>query len=126
MYKQGSIMQKVCKLRPKFNESLNSAVAKLGQNVMHICSCNSGSHFDHHGNLTLKGKHSFWREVDDLIKLFDIGEIKLLPKEKTSYRGNQHGNGNRDRKPHQCISSESCSNHRKMPTPPPKCHSGYH
>ena len=43
-------------LRLKWNDALNDAVAKIGQYVLTINSCNSYEHFDKRGNLSLRGK----------------------------------------------------------------------
>ena len=86
MYKQGSHMQQVCKLRPKFNESLNQAVARLDQNLLHIRSCDAESHFDDRGNLSLKGKHAFWHKIDELLDCSTLEKLSYSQKIWTTGR----------------------------------------
>ena len=75
----------LCSLRPRFNDSLNDAVAKINQYIMTmiINSCNTYEHFDHAGNLSIKGKQDLWSEVDELVQKFDANRVKLLPNPKT-------------------------------------------
>ena len=74
-----STVAQILRLRPKFNDALNDAVAKVDQYIMTINSCGSFEHFDKRGNLSKKGKYCFWWELDDLIKRFEKGKVKLLP-----------------------------------------------
>ena len=66
-------------LRSKFNDALNSAVAEIDQRILTITSCNSRDHFNYQGNLTVKGRYDYWREIDDLLDRFDRRGVKLLP-----------------------------------------------
>ena len=78
-FQPGSKMEGVCSLLAKFNDSLNDAVAKIGQHIMTITSCASYEHFNDKGLLSPTGKTHFWQEVDDLIERFNIRKMKLLP-----------------------------------------------
>ena len=51
-------------------------------NVLSIKSCTSIEHFDRMGNLSTKGIHNFWKELDDLLDRFDAYKVKLLPRSK--------------------------------------------
>ena len=70
---------KIYSLRAKFNDALNDAVAKIDQRIMTINSCFTEEHFDHWGNLSLRGKRAMWLEIDDLLERFNRDEVKLLP-----------------------------------------------
>ena len=59
-FHQGSTMQGVCSLHPKFNDALNDAVAKIEPRVMTINSCNTYGHFDKKGDLSQRGRIDFW------------------------------------------------------------------
>ena len=79
---QGGRVDKVMSLRAKFNDALNDAVAGIEQRMMTITSCNTLAHFDRWGKLLEKGKHTYLREMDELIERFDLNKIKLLPNPK--------------------------------------------
>ena len=81
-YHAGSKLHLLFGLRSKFNESLNAAVAEIGQKMMTITSCNTRDHFDFWGNLSVRGKLDYWQEMDELLDLFDQCKIKLLPTPK--------------------------------------------
>ena len=107
------------KLRVKLNDCLNDETAKVEQKILTINSCNSYDHFDRHGNLSSKGKHYFWMELDDLLERLDKNKIKLLPNPK-----NPPGTSTR-RKPNN--QDRDGRNQRRLPTPPPKAgHSKYY
>ena len=78
-YTPGCRLKLLHGLRSKFNESLNSAAAKIGQRMLTITSCNTRDHFDYWGNLTVKGCLDFWQELNELLDRFDCGQIKLHP-----------------------------------------------
>ena len=78
-YTPGSKLDLLFGLHPKFNDCLNNTVAEIEQKMLTVTACNSRDHFDFHGNLTIKGKYDYWREIDDLLERFDKREIKLLP-----------------------------------------------
>ena len=72
-------MQQILDLHFKFNTMVHEAIARQGNRVLSFRSCTTPDHFDAMGNLSIKGKIDFWHEVDDLLKCFDRGEVKLLP-----------------------------------------------
>ena len=76
-------------LRSKFNNTLNDTIAKLDQCILTVNSCNTYEDFNHHGNLSPKGKSKFWWEIDDLLERFEKNKIKLLPTPKNPQH--QHG-----------------------------------
>ena len=78
-YTSGSKLDILYGMRSKFNDCLNAAVAEIDQRMLTITSCNTRDHFDFYGNLSVKGKFEFWREMDELLDRFDRREIKLLP-----------------------------------------------
>ena len=73
-------LQEIFSLRSHFNDALNDAVARADQRMLTITSCNTSEHFDQKGNLSIKGRHVFWQEIDDLLERFDKDKIKLLPR----------------------------------------------
>ena len=92
---------KICSVRTKFNECLNSAAAEFDQYIMNITACTEKRHFDVLGNLSESGKQVFWRDLDHLLERFDRNDIQLLPtmarrnsmkynKKKTNYGNNQY------------------------------------
>ena len=103
-------ISKVYALHPKFNNALNDCAAKLDQYIMTINSCNGYDHFDHCGNLSSKGKKTFWEEIDELIEWFDNGKIKLLPNPKNPPRRKHTHFFNHFR------DSGAHNNHRSLPT----------
>ena len=88
-----SKMFNISKFRPKFNDSLNDAIAKIDQYILTIASCSTYEHFDIDSNLSAKGKRSFWLELDDLIDRFERNKVKLLPNPKhvPKTKAHQHG-----------------------------------
>ena len=73
-------LEYVCHYMHMFNTALNNAVAEANLNIMTVISCASLDHFANRSiQLTDKGKESFWREIDDLLKRFDDKQVKLLP-----------------------------------------------
>ena len=124
----------VLALHPKFNDSLNDAVAKIGHYMLTVNACNAYEHYDKHGLLSAKGKEEFWLEIDDLLEHFDFHKVKLLPNPKnppkksrgysSTPRGYYHGSHGRE---HQhAFNQVNYSEHwqdgscrRKLPTPPP-------
>ena len=109
-------IEELLKLKPKFNDALNDAAAKIDHYVLTINSCNSYDHFAHNENLSLKGKTDFWIKIDDLLHRFDLNKVKLLPNLKNPpHHRNVHC---RSRNP----STDRMDNYdrgRKLPTPPP-------
>ena len=81
-FNENSRIHSLCEFRAKFNNALNDAVAKTGQYMLTINSCNQYQHFDRHGNLSQVGKELFGHEIDDLIDRFDADKVKLLPNPK--------------------------------------------
>ena len=79
-FKPGSKAEIKVNLMSKFNGILNEAVARQNNHVMVIRSCNTLEHFDKWGNLSVKGKVTFWHEMDDLMERFDSNKIQLMPK----------------------------------------------
>ena len=77
--KDNQKLRVVCDLRFKFNSILHKAVNNQGHLVMSIRSCTTAGHFDGAGNLSNRGKITFWHEVDDLLSRFDKNKVKLLP-----------------------------------------------
>ena len=75
-------MGHITQLRNKFNDALNNAVAKTGQHILTVNSCYSYEDFDCDGNLSSKGRKSFWLEIDELLQRFDTDKIKLWPNPK--------------------------------------------
>ena len=89
----GENLSQIFNLRPKFNDALNDATVRANQRILTINSCNTGSHFDHKGNLSDKGKDAFWMEIDDLLHRFDGNQVKLLPNPKfKAAKHQQHNN----------------------------------
>ena len=88
--------------RAKLNDAINTAVAKIGEHMLTINSCNMYEHFDSKGKLTETSRKSFIHEIDYLLQCFDLNKIKLLPTlknprkhqswKKHSYEGFQHHN----------------------------------
>ena len=99
-------MSKLCSLRNKFNDILNEEANRHDSKVMFIKSCDKPEHFDHYGNLTGKGKITFWFELDDLLNRFNANKVKLLP--KLTYRKNRQASARTD---HSRMSSLSPRNH---------------
>ena len=46
---------------------------------MNITVYNLPEHYDLKGKLSVKGKQTFWQEMDHLMEWFDRNEIQLLP-----------------------------------------------
>lgn len=79
-FKQGSRMEAICSLRPKFNELLSEIVTKSGHKLLTIKGCNTSDHFNRWGDLSPLSKETFWLEIDDLIHCHDLDKVLLLPK----------------------------------------------
>ena len=79
-YIEGSYLAKICTLRAKFNELLNDAAARQGNHVLSIRSLNNEQFFDVKGNLSETGRAAYWWELDELIEMFELKKVKLLPK----------------------------------------------
>ena len=71
-------LQEILNLRSKFNEALNDAAAQEDQRILMINSCNGTEFFDQKGNLSTKGKHAVWAELNDLLERYDNNQVKLL------------------------------------------------
>ena len=78
-YSSNCRLGKMCAVRPKFNECLNTVAAKFDFYIMNVTTCNGRHHFDICGNLSESGKKCFWAEVDHLMERFDRNDIQLLP-----------------------------------------------
>ena len=74
---KGTKLEKLCRIRPVFNELINEAAARQQNKVMTIKSCNLLEHFDQWGNLTASGREAYWQEVDSLLEQFDQGNLKF-------------------------------------------------
>ena len=135
-----SRIKAVCSLRPKFNDALNDATAKIDQKILTTNSCNTYEHFDKDGNLSPKGKYEFWMELDDLVARFDRDKIKLHLNQKNpsrSYTGGSSHNypyhpeiSGYDRHQQQCRRGDITARPfngqcRKLPTPPPEHYRHY-
>ena len=70
-------MEAVCKLRSKFNDALNDAVAKAEQYILTINSCNAYEDFTKTGTVSNRGKSAFWHKIDDLIHHFDMNKVNF-------------------------------------------------
>ena len=82
-FHRGSYLDELFALKAKFNDALNDAVARIDERILTINSCNTSSHFNHLGKLSIKGKYSFWHEINDLAERFDQKAVKLLPNPNT-------------------------------------------
>ena len=60
-------MEAVCMPRFMFNETINMS-ARYGYHVLNVTTCDSSGHFDHWGNLSEKGKHVYWSEIDEVLE----------------------------------------------------------
>ena len=96
-YPKGSLLEKICVARPKYNDILNEAVARYNNNIMNVTSCNLPEHYNSQGRLTDKGKLAFWQEFDHLMERFDRNQIQLLPARSAQYEA-QVRTGQRSRK----------------------------
>ena len=90
-FKESKLSQ-ILDLRPRSNDALNDAVAKVDQRILTINSCNTYEHFNSKANLSLKGKTEFWCELDDLVARFHRNKIKLLPNPKNPPRSTPKNN----------------------------------
>ena len=90
-------VHRVISLRGKFNSVLEERLldAKGSHHIMSILV--DMTEFDMWGDLTMKGKYNFWREVDRAMKKFDLNEITLNPRK-----------------------NENVANKSQLPEPPPK------
>ena len=89
IFHQDTQIASICKMRLKFNDILNEAVARQSENnhIMNFHSCNTLDHFDRSGNLSAKGKTALWYEIDDIIEKFESGDRRftLLPQTSSNY-----------------------------------------
>ena len=124
-YGDETIPGKLNKLRLHFNDALNDAVAKVGQYILTINSCNAYEDYDNRGYLLVKGKCNFWLEIDDLIQHFDFNKVKLRPNPKNppwqrpcnSHSGNcGRLHAHRGNTFHERLENQP---RRKLPTLPP-------
>ena len=88
-YGDNTLASNLNKLRPRFNDALNDAVAKIDHYLLTINSCNAYEDYDKRGLLSIRGKNNFWLELDNLLQRFDCGKIKLLPNPKNPPRYGQ-------------------------------------
>ena len=97
-YTQGSCLEKIVSMRAKFNDALNEMACTMNLRILTINSCNTSDHYDRRGNLSVKGMHSFWYEMDDLLERFNQDKIKLLPnpRQKTWSSTMNHSGHHRD------------------------------
>ena len=65
------------------------AAAKREAKVLSIRSLTTQDCFDKKALLSIKGKHLYWDELDELLERFERGKIKLTPKATDSY-GHPH------------------------------------
>ena len=114
-----SKMSKICDLRSRFNDALNSAVAKINQFMLTINNCNTYDHFDRLGNLSPKGKKEFWYELDDLIDRFDCDKVKLLPTPKVMSKVRKTMGFQSAHQHQRHVGAHDFQHRRKLPTPPP-------
>ena len=127
-------MKAICEFRAKVNDALNDSIAKMGQYILIINSCNAYEHFDRSGNLSIAGKKAFWMELDDLIRRFDGNKVKLLPNPKNlpgkkfqfTTRYERGECGEHWQNVHRRYDSRNYSNRRRLPTPPPEQRNHHH
>ena len=93
-FKRDSRLDLFHSLQVKFNDALNTSTARYDARIMTIATCNTNTHFNHKGELSVKGQCAFWYEVDDLLERFDHNEVKLLPNTRQST--NKHPETNMD------------------------------
>ena len=98
-FPKGTLLEKVCVARVKFNDALNDAVYKHDNNIMNITACNLPSHYDSKAKLTVKGKEAFWQEFDHLMERFDRGDIQLLLSKSGQYSHKQQPHGRKFKQP---------------------------
>ena len=99
-------------LRGKFNAILEERLLDGNCDNHFIMSIDvDAQDFDLSGYLTSAGKSTFWREVDRAMRRFDMGDIKLRPRQYKKPDLSNHSMGNMQ--PSRTIPS------RKLPTPPP-------
>ena len=85
-FEHESKMDKICGFRAKFNDALNEHAANIDQRMLTINSCRSIDHFDKWGNISARGAHAIWDELDSLIERFLKNDIKLLPAPRQKIR----------------------------------------
>ena len=109
---------KVFALHNRFNNTLEEVL--LDTKPQHYILSIKVDRADFHlnGELSHDGEVSFWREVDDCLKLFDRNDINLKPK---SYKDLTRQSDTRD---HSASQKPTFEIRWKMPTPPPRdrCH----
>ena len=72
---------KVYTLKSKLNQALDDIADKHKQTYVITIRSLDNSHFDSNGRLSHEGKVQMWKEIDQIIKRFDRGEIRLNPGE---------------------------------------------
>ena len=60
-YPPSTKIGKLCAIRARFNEILNTAVARCDQHIMNVATCSVEENFDQWGNLSECGKKAFWQ-----------------------------------------------------------------
>ena len=78
-YPKESRLEKLNTARPRFTDCVNEAAAKYDYHIINITVCNLPEYYDLKDKLSVKGKQTFWQEMDHLMELFDRNEIQLLP-----------------------------------------------
>ena len=58
-FHENSWMNAIHHLRPRFNDALNDAVAKIGHYMLIVNTCNGFEDYDHFGNLSHVGRVKF-------------------------------------------------------------------
>ena len=75
----------VLALHGKFNSILEEQLLDGNKENHYIMSIDvSEMEFNATGNLSLEGKKTFWKEVDRALRKFDLGSIKLHPRQYKS------------------------------------------
>ena len=137
-FEHESKMDKICGFRAKFNVALNEHAANIDQRMLTINSCRSIDQFDKWGNISERGAHAIWDELDSLIERFLKNDIKLLPAPRQKIRKMSVGHQTEDtarrhNHNHNLEDWSSRANHRNhgltsdggdrrypLPRPPPR------
>ena len=70
----------IMKLRTKYNEILEEVLFEEGHTyIIELISLNDDKFFSSSGELLADGRIQYWKEIDHIIKEFDIKKISLLP-----------------------------------------------
>ena len=77
-YPRCTRLEKFNTARPRFNDCLNETATKFEPYIMNITVCNLPDHYNQKGRLSVKGKNTFWQEVDHLMERFDCNKIQLF------------------------------------------------